>query len=67
MLLHFGAVEGIEIALEVEGVVARGITDNRQKARRELLEKIDTMGGLAAAAAIAGVRRMAPVMKSVFG
>lgn len=29
---------------EVEGVVARGITDDRQKARRELLVKMDTMG-----------------------
>lgn len=29
---------------EVEGVVARGITDNRQKARRALLEKMNTMG-----------------------
>lgn len=29
---------------EVEGVVSRGITDARQKARRELLEKMDTMG-----------------------
>lgn len=29
---------------EVEGVVARGITDDRQKARRELLEKMDTLG-----------------------
>ncbi|NLS92950.1 MAG: DUF1501 domain-containing protein [Planctomycetaceae bacterium] len=28
---------------EVEGVVARGITDDRQKARRELLEKMDSM------------------------
>ena len=28
---------------EVEGVVARGITDDRQKARRELLGKMDTM------------------------
>jgi len=28
---------------EVEGVVARGITDDRQKARRELLEKMNTM------------------------
>ncbi|NUQ64114.1 MAG: DUF1501 domain-containing protein [Pirellulales bacterium] len=30
---------------EVEGVVARGITDDRQKARRELLGKMDTMAG----------------------
>jgi hypothetical protein len=29
---------------EVEGVVARGITDERQKARRDLLEKMDTLG-----------------------
>lgn len=29
---------------EVEGVVARGITDDRQKNRRQLLEKLDTMG-----------------------
>lgn len=29
---------------EVEGVVARGITDARQKSRRELLEKMNTMG-----------------------
>ncbi len=29
---------------EVEGVVARGITDDRQKARRELLTKMNTMG-----------------------
>ena len=29
---------------EVEGVVARGITDERQKARRELLSKMDKMG-----------------------
>src|ERR1051325_9051890 len=29
---------------EVEGIVSRGITDNRQKARRELLNKINTMG-----------------------
>lgn len=29
---------------EVEGVVSRGITDARQKARRELLEKMDTLG-----------------------
>jgi uncharacterized protein (DUF1501 family) len=30
---------------EVEGVVARGITDDRQKRRRELLEKTNTLGG----------------------
>ena len=29
---------------EVEGVVARGITDDRQKARRALLDKMNTMG-----------------------
>lgn len=29
---------------EVEGVVSRGITDDRQKARRELLKKMNTMG-----------------------
>jgi hypothetical protein len=29
---------------EVEGVVARGITDERQKARRELLDKMNTLG-----------------------
>jgi hypothetical protein len=29
---------------EVEGIVARGITDDRQKARRELLDKMNTMG-----------------------
>ena len=33
---------------EVEGVVARGITDDRQKRRRELLEKTNTMGGVMA-------------------
>ncbi|WP_347244023.1 DUF1501 domain-containing protein [Thermogutta sp.] len=31
---------------EVEGVVARGITDDRQKARRELLDKLNTFGRL---------------------
>ena len=31
---------------EVEGVVARGITDERQKARRDLLDKLNTMGTL---------------------
>jgi len=31
---------------EVEGVVARGITDNRQKSRRDLLDKMNTMGNL---------------------
>ena len=34
---------------EVEGIVARGITDDRQKARRELLDKMDTMGKVMAA------------------
>jgi hypothetical protein len=29
---------------EVEGVVARGITDERQKARRDFLQKMNTMG-----------------------
>ena len=29
---------------EVEGVVARGIPDDRQKSRRELLQKLNTMG-----------------------
>ncbi len=29
---------------EVEGIVARNVTDQRQKARRELLEKMNTMG-----------------------
>jgi uncharacterized protein (DUF1501 family) len=33
---------------EVEGVVSRGIPDARQKARRELLEKMDTLGHAAA-------------------
>ncbi|HUT93970.1 MAG TPA: DUF1501 domain-containing protein [Thermoguttaceae bacterium] len=39
---------------EVEGVVARGITDERQKARRELLDKMDVMG-----AAMAGSPQLA--------
>jgi uncharacterized protein (DUF1501 family) len=30
---------------EVEGVIARGISDERQKKRRDLLNKLDTMGG----------------------
>lgn len=30
---------------EVEGVVSRGITDARQEARRELLNRMNTMGG----------------------
>jgi len=34
---------------EVEGVVARGITDDRQKARRQLLGKLNTMGRAMAA------------------
>ncbi|MBN2476515.1 MAG: DUF1501 domain-containing protein [Pirellulales bacterium] len=34
---------------EVEGVVARGITDQRQKARRQLLDKMDVMGAAMAA------------------
>ncbi len=34
---------------EVEGVVARGITDDRQKSRRKLLEKMNTMGTAMAA------------------
>jgi hypothetical protein len=34
---------------EVEGIVARGIPDNRQKERRELLGKLNTMGNLMAA------------------
>jgi uncharacterized protein (DUF1501 family) len=34
---------------EVEGVVARGITDDRQKKRRDLLEKTDTLGRAMAA------------------
>jgi uncharacterized protein (DUF1501 family) len=34
---------------EVEGVVARGITDDRQKKRRELLTRMNTMGNAMAA------------------
>jgi len=34
---------------EVEGIVARGISDARQEARRELLAKMDTMGKVMAA------------------
>jgi hypothetical protein len=34
---------------EVEGVVARGIADDRQKARRDLLDKMNTMGSAMAA------------------
>ena len=34
---------------EVEGVVARGITDERQQARRDLLVKMNTMGNVMAA------------------
>ncbi len=33
---------------EVEGVVSRGITDDRQNARRNLLNKLNTMGNLMA-------------------
>jgi hypothetical protein len=43
---------------EVEGIVARGITDDRQKARRELLEKMDTMGqAMAASSELAEARQ----------
>ncbi len=31
-------------SFQVEGIVARGITDDRQRARRELLEKLNTLG-----------------------
>ena len=34
---------------EVEGIVAQGITDDRQKARRDLLDKMNTMGKAMAA------------------
>jgi uncharacterized protein (DUF1501 family) len=34
---------------EVEGIVARGITEERQKARRDLLDKMNTMGKALAA------------------
>ena len=34
---------------EVEGVIVRGITDDRQKSRRELLGKMDTLGNAMAA------------------
>ncbi len=34
---------------EVEGIVARGITDERQEARRQLLDKMDTMAQAMAA------------------
>jgi hypothetical protein len=34
---------------EVEGVVARGVSDARQKSRRELLKKMNTMGNTMAA------------------
>jgi len=37
------------IRFEVEGIVARGITDDRQKARRDLLDKMNTMGSAMAA------------------
>ena len=33
-----------QLRFEVEGVVARGITDERQRSRRALLEKMNTMG-----------------------
>ncbi len=36
---------------EVEGIVARGITDDRQKRRRELLGKMNTMGDAFASSA----------------
>jgi len=42
---------------EVEGIVARGISDDRQKARRELLDKLDTMGhAMAASPQLAAAR-----------
>jgi hypothetical protein len=48
---------------EVEGVVARGITDDRQNSRRELLDKMNTMGktmaGSAELAAADEARRQA--------
>ena len=34
---------------EVEGIIARGITDDRQKTRRDLLDKLNTMGRTMAA------------------
>ncbi len=34
---------------EVEGIIARGISDDRQRARRALLDKMDTMGRVMAA------------------
>ncbi len=34
---------------EVEGVISRGLTDARQKSRRELLGKLNTMGNMMAA------------------
>jgi uncharacterized protein (DUF1501 family) len=37
------------VRFEVEGIVARGITDDRQKARRELLTKMNTLGRTMAA------------------
>ena len=37
------------VRFEVEGVVSRGITDDRQKARRALLAKMNTMGNEMAA------------------
>ncbi len=42
---------------EVEGVVARGITDERQKARRDLLDKLNTMGDAMAGQPAVGGRR----------
>jgi uncharacterized protein (DUF1501 family) len=42
---------------EVEGVVARGITDERQKARRQLLDKMDVMGTAMAASPELGAAR----------
>jgi uncharacterized protein (DUF1501 family) len=48
---------------EVEGVVAKGITDDRQKARKDLLGKLDTMGAAMASSsavtAAADVRQQA--------
>jgi hypothetical protein len=37
---------------EVEGIVARGISDERQQARRQLLEKMNTMGHAMAASPV---------------
>ena len=44
---------------EVEGVVARGITDERQKARRTFLGKLDTMGNMMQASPQMAVSREA--------